>query len=413
MRRAARARSEIAIETALSAENFGKEKGETFAMEYYFQMKGVTVGYDRKPLIRDIDINIRKGEIVTMIGPNGAGKSTIIRSIIRQLSLIGGDVILDGENMRSISFRELSTRMAVVLTEHMKPDLMTCYEVAASGRYPYTGRMGILSAEDERRVEDALRLVRAESFGNRNFMEVSDGQRQRVLLARAICQEPEIILLDEPTSFLDVRHKIELLSILRQLAKEKGITVIMSLHEIDLAMKISDKIMCVKGEYIEQFGTPAEVFNEEVINELYDIKRGVFDPLLGSIEMPAPDGRPSILVISSGGSGIPVYRRLQKEGIPFAAGPLYTNDLDFHLAKELAAKVFEVEAFSELTETECERIIRFIDSDIDIVINAGVKIGRWNREIKKILDACRSKLAEGEIFMRGGEAVRMAGKQKG
>ena len=214
--------------------------------EYYFHLDHLTVGYDKKPLIKDICIGIEKGEIVTLIGPNGSGKSTILKSITRQLKLVGGNVEFDGKNLHELSFRELSTKMAVVLTERMKPELMTCHDIVATGRYPYTGRLGMLTREDEEKVEKAMRAVHAEELGGRDFNAISDGQRQRVLLARAICQEPEVIILDEPTSFLDIRHKLELLAILRRMAKEKGITVIMSLHEIDLAQKISDKIICVK-----------------------------------------------------------------------------------------------------------------------------------------------------------------------
>ena len=126
----------------------------------------------------------------------------------------------------------------MVLTERLKPELMTCHDVVATGRYPYTGRLGILSKEDELKVDQAMEAVHAQELGSRNFQEISDGQRQRVLLARAICQEPEIMILDEPTSFLDIRYKLELLGILRNMAKEKGITVILSLHEIDMAQKM-------------------------------------------------------------------------------------------------------------------------------------------------------------------------------
>ena len=148
-----------------------------------------------------------------------------------------------------------------MLTERMKPELMTCHDVVATGRYPYTGRLGVLSGEDENKVDEALMAVHAQELGIRNFLEISDGQRQRILLARAICQEPEVMILDEPTSYLDIRHKLELLEILRKMAKEKEITVIMSLHEIDLAQKISDKVVCVKGDRIAGFGNPEEIFN--------------------------------------------------------------------------------------------------------------------------------------------------------
>lgn len=134
-----------------------------------------------------------------------------------------------------------------MLTERMKPELMTCHDIVATGRYPYTGRLGILSREDERKVDEALEAVHAQELGIRNFQEISDGQRQRVLLARAICQEPEVMILDEPTSYLDIRHKLELLAILRKMAKENGITVIMSLHEIDLAQKYRIRLSVSKA----------------------------------------------------------------------------------------------------------------------------------------------------------------------
>mgnify|MGYP000621130422 FL=1 len=134
-------------------------------------------------------------------------------------------------------------------------------------------------------MDEAMRIVHAEELGSRDFNAISDGQRQRVLLARAICQEPEIIVLDEPTSFLDIRHKLELLSILRSMAKEKGITVIMSLHEIDLAQKIADQILCVKGDHVCYYGTPEQIFEEQTIRELYGIENGFYDPRFGSIEL--------------------------------------------------------------------------------------------------------------------------------
>lgn len=121
--------------------------------------------------------------------------------------------------------------MAVVLTDRIKTELMTCHDIVATGRYPYTGRLGILTQEDERLVEEAMQAVHAQELGNRDFNAISDGQKQRVLLARAICQDPDVIVLDEPTSFLDVKYKLELLSILERMARQKKITVIMSLHK--------------------------------------------------------------------------------------------------------------------------------------------------------------------------------------
>ena len=356
---------------------------------FYFQTSQLTVGYDGKPLIRDITIGIARGEIVTLIGPNGAGKSTILKSITRQLKAIGGTVALDGQNLSGLSHKELATRMAVVLTQRMKPELMTCRDIVATGRYPYTGRLGLLTKRDEEKVSEAMETVHALELSHRDFNAVSDGQRQRILLARAICQEPEIIILDEPTSFLDVRHKLELLSILRSMAKEKKITVIMSLHEIDLAQKVADKIICVKGETIFHYGKPEEVFREELIRDLYEIDNGFFDPCFGSIELPRPAGEPSVFVLSSCGTGIPVYRKLQKENVPFAAGILYTNDLDYRLARWLASEVITEKPFHEISDTAFDRAMEKVRA-CRCILDAGCEIGPGNRRMREILDAAQS-----------------------
>ena len=313
--------------------------------EYCFSTDELSVGYGGKPLISGITIGIKKGEILTLIGPNGSGKSTILKSITRHLAMISGVVYLDQKNMKQMSGKELAARLSVVLTERVMPEMMTCYDVVASGRYPYTNSLGVLTKNDRRIIRESMERVHALDLMRQDFLAVSDGQRQRIMLARAICQEPEVIVLDEPTSFLDIRHKIELLGILREMAKQKGITVIMSLHEIDLANKISDRVMCVKGDHITDFGTPEEIFTDERINRLYEIENGSYDVLFGSVELAKVTGEPKVLVIGGNGSGIPFYRMLQKLGIPFAAGILYENDMDYRVALALAAVVIQAKAF--------------------------------------------------------------------
>ena len=352
--------------------------------DFYIETRGLSVGYGGKPLIHDITIGIEKGEIIALIGPNGAGKSTILKSITRHLKTVAGTVLIGQKDIREMPYRDLATRMAVVLTERMRPELMTCWDVVATGRYPYTGRLGILSPEDEDKVRVAMETVRAFDLADRDFNAISDGQRQRVLLARAIAQEPEIIVLDEPTSFLDIRHKLELLSILRGMAKENGITVILSLHEIDLAQKIADKILCVKGETISRYDVPERIFREEEIRDLYDIGEGFYDPLFGSIELPRPKGESEVFVFSACGTGIPVFRALQRESIPFCAGILYTNDIDYRLARLLAADVITEKPFHEIGDETYERALRALRS-CKRVINAGVEIGPCNRRMADLM----------------------------
>ena len=229
-------------------------------MDYYFQTEGYSVGYDGKPLIRQIEIGIQKGEILTLIGPNGAGKSTILKSIAGQLGVIGGSAYLDGWELGAMSGAELARKMAVVFTERLKTELMTCEDVVATGRYPYTGHFGILTKKDREAVREAMELVHVMEIRDQDFAKISDGQRQRVMLARAICQEPEIVILDEPTSFLDVKYKLEFLSVLQELRLKRGMTVIMSLHELELAERVSDKILCIRGDFVDRFGRAEEIF---------------------------------------------------------------------------------------------------------------------------------------------------------
>ena len=256
----------------------------------HLQLSRLAVGYKGKALISGIEIGLQKGEIVTLAGPNGSGKSTILKTITRQLTPVGGEVLLaesreetsihtekkdrhtaELKKLEQYASDELAKQMAVMLTGRLRTELMTCRDVTAMGRYPYTGRLGILSEADERKVDEALHMVHALELADRPFDAVSDGERQRILLARAICQEPEIIVLDEPTSYLDIRHKLELLDILYKMSREQGITVVMSLHEIDLAMKISDRIICVKGGEIFACGKPAQVLDDETVRQLYDL----------------------------------------------------------------------------------------------------------------------------------------------
>lgn len=327
----------------------------------YFSIDDLTIGYHKVPVIRNISLEVRKGEIIALIGPNGAGKSTLLKTIARELPPISGSIYLEGRDMQTISYRELSKKLAVILTERIKVDLTTCRDIVATGRYPYTGRLGVLTHEDEAVVDAAMETVHALDLSDRDFNAISDGQRQRILLARAICQEPEMILLDEPTSFLDVRHKLDLLSILTRMARKKNITVIMSLHEIDLAEKVADRILTVKGDTQFGYGAPGEIFEEQAIRRLYDIEDGYFDPLFGSIELKKPAGEaPEIFVLAGAGTGIPLYRKLQRENIPFATGILYTNDLDHRLARLLAAEVISAPPFRPIPEETLDEALNIM-----------------------------------------------------
>ena len=239
---------------------------------------------------------------------------------------------------------------------------MTCEDVVATGRYPYTGRFGVLRAEDHAAVQNAMELVQVAEIGDSLFDRISDGQRQRVMLARAICQEPEILILDEPTSYLDVRHKLEFLSIIQNMSRERNLSVIMSLHELDLAGRISDKIACVRGDKVDRFGTPEEIFTQGYIPQLYQMTTGSYDERTGDLELPKTEGEPKVFVIAGNGTGTAVFRKLQRKRVPFVTGILWENDLDYPAAKALSAEIVSARSFEPVDDALIEKAKELIDA---------------------------------------------------
>ena len=247
--------------------------------EFSCEAQDLAVGYGKAPLAEHIALGVRPGQILTLIGPNGAGKSTLLKTLAGQLAPMGGAVLLDGQDLTAYTGSARAQRLALMLPHTRRTELTTCFEFAAAGRIPYTRRLGLLSEADRQAVRDALALVGASALAERDFNCISDGQRQRILLARAICQQPEVILLDEPTSFLDIKGKIELLSILQTLAHTQHLAVLVSLHELDMAQKIADAVVCVSPQGVSGVLTPQEAFAPENIQTLYRLSREQYETL--------------------------------------------------------------------------------------------------------------------------------------
>ena len=239
--------------------------------------EGLSVGYDNNILIQDINIALQNGEIITLVGPNGAGKTTLLKSVAGLLRSCSGAVMLNGKDLHTLSERDKARLMSVMLTQKKNYEYATCRDVINVGRYPYTNIYGTITAADAQIVDSVMSLVGVSELANREYTKISDGQRQRVLLARALVQQPKVMILDEPTSFLDVGYKMEFMTVLRNMCATQNIGILMSLHELDLAASVSDKIVTItRDNAIDRIGTPSSVLTTEYIKELFDIKNGSY-----------------------------------------------------------------------------------------------------------------------------------------
>ena len=369
----------------MTSANWGQSPINRNALE----LRGLDVGHGERALVRDVCLAVRPGTVVALIGPNGSGKTTILRTVAGQLRSLGGVVELYGRDLADVPAAERALAMSVMLTGRPQTELLTCRDVVEAGRHPFTGRLGVLGEKDEDAVTAAMSATGVLGLAERDFSHVSDGQRQRVLLARALCQEPRVLLLDEPTSYLDVRSQLDVLQLLRREARERGIAVVASLHEIDLAQKAADHVICVKDGRVMCQGSPDEVFSAERVAELYDLAPGAYDPAFGSVELARPEGDPEVFVIAGGGTGAACFRRLAREGTPFAAGVLHEHDADGLLARSLATQAVFERDFEPVSEQSVDRAREVLLACREVVCCVS-EFGTMNARNAELLDAARA-----------------------
>ncbi|HFL2396488.1 TPA: ABC transporter ATP-binding protein [Clostridioides difficile] len=337
----------------------------------------LSVGYNNKVVISNINVEVKNGEILCLLGSNGAGKTTLLRSLSKLISPIKGEIYLNGVNINCISRKALSKKMALVLTNRLLGDLMTVQDIVNIGRYPYTGFFGSLSKKDLIMVDEALESVDALHLKKRYFDELSDGEKQKVLVARALVQEPEIIILDEPTTHLDIKHRLELINILKKLSKEKSISVILSLHEIDIALKSCDKVALIKNNKVIAYGQPEDVVNEDIINSLYELDDKNFNSLLGSVEI-SNKSKNEVFIIGGGGKATPIYRAFTKKGIGLYSGIIHENDIDYEIGRTMGIKMFTENPFEPISDESFDLAIRNLN-DSKIIIDTGFSVGETNK----------------------------------
>ncbi|MGO2310938.1 SIP domain-containing protein [Brachybacterium tyrofermentans] len=255
------------------------------------QARGLHLAYDRREIVHDLDLTLPEGQITIIVGANGCGKSTVLRGLSRLMAPRGGDVVLDGKDIHALAGKELARRLGLLPQSPLAPDGVTVRELIARGRFPHQGLFPQWSEDDEQAVQDALAATRTVDLQDRPVAELSGGQRQRVWIAMALAQQTEVLLLDEPTTFLDLTHQLDVLDVVRDLNRERGTTVGIVLHDLNLAARYADHLIAVKDGRIHVEGPPADVITEQMVRDVFALDCHIApDPHSGT-PMVLPRGR--------------------------------------------------------------------------------------------------------------------------
>lgn len=229
----------------------------------------LTCGYDSGFAIRDIDLHVATGEIIGIIGPNGSGKTTLLKAITKALKPVSGVILLEGKSIWRMKISELARKIAVV-SQSTETGFMTVEEFVLLGRIPYYGRFRFLETKNDLQIaRDAMALTDSLRLKDQLMSQISGGERQLALIARALAQEPKLLLLDEPTTYLDITHQVGILDLIRRLNRNFGLTVVMVMHDLNLAGEYCQRLALINMGKIHKFGLPEEVLDYRIIEDVY------------------------------------------------------------------------------------------------------------------------------------------------
>src|SRR6266516_2326842 len=324
------------------------------------EVNGITFGYERLPLFYDVHLQVRTGEMVGLLGPNGSCKTTLLRLVSGVLHPQHGTIVLEGRNLQDWGRRGVARNIAVVPQELHVPFAFTVEQMVNLGRTPYINLLGSRSSKDDNIVQDAMRAADIIPLARRIFNELSGGERQRVMVAMALAQQPTLLLLDEPTTHLDIKYQIDILELVQRLNRERGMTVIAAMHDLNLAARYFPRLMLFQRAVVADAG-PAEVLEPHLLKRVYGINvqvgilRGaehlsVLPPVSETMgEGHEEESQSQVLVMAGGGSGELLMRALADAHIPFIAGALNIGDSDHTLALRLASEVITEQPYAPIS----------------------------------------------------------------
>lgn len=330
---------------------------------HLLKTKDLLVGYKagserQKCVAGPIDAEIHAGELICLLGPNGAGKSTLLRTVAGLQRSLNGIVELDGENVFKLRPDQIAKKISLVLTDSVRSANLDVYSLVSLGRYPYSGWLGTLSTEDKKIIQWAIESTHVEKFLNRKVSQLSDGECQKVMLARALAQNTPLIILDEPTAHLDLPSRIELMRLLHQLARKTNKGILISTHELDLALQVADKIWLLKKDGSLEAGSPEELVLNGTFESAFDKAGVMFDKTTGTFNIHQNSGR-AIKVVGEGASAFWTKRALLREGFDITNINSATISVEVHESESGSKWLF--------TQNKAVREFKSLESFLQII----------------------------------------------
>ncbi len=350
------------------------------------EIDDVSFSYESLDALKNVTLEVKQGEFIGIIGPNGAGKSTLLSIISRILMPRSGAVLLEDLDIQQMSQKALARKVGFVAQDSNIPFRFTALDLVLMGRNPYLGRFEIESHQDLKIAQESMKRTAISHLAHRAATEISGGERQRVLIARALTQTPRVMLLDEPTLHLDVSSQIDIMDLLQDLCTKNNLTVVSVFHDFNLAARYCDRIVLMNKGRIEATGTPEEVLTRENIKNVFGIDAHVGRNFLTDsvYAIPLTNKKPKDLnkdwivhLICGGGSGASIMRRLVNEGWGVTAGVLNLLDTDHEVAYSLGISIVPEAPFSPITESAHKQNLEFI-SKSDTVLVTDFLVGRDN-----------------------------------
>lgn len=356
----------------------------------------ISVDYGTSRVLKDITFSVEKGECIGIIGPNGSGKSTLLKALSKILKPTSGRVVVCGRGLERYSVKELARHMAVVPQETGIEFDFTCLEIVMMGRNPHMGRFEVEGKKDMDIAREAMRLTNTWHLRDRPFSGISGGERQRVIIARALAQEPSVLLMDEPVSHLDINYQIEILDLVERLKAERSMVVIVVFHDLNLAARYCDRLILLSDSRILAAGKPDEVLTQEHIREAFHANVAVRKhPLTGylyvtplnSCGAAEPSNGKTIHIICGAGTGTRLMYLLRSKGYNVTAGVLNVLDSDHDTATHLNIKTVSEAPFSPITPESYGQLLETIKK-ADAVVIADVPIGWGNlKNLQAVIEA--------------------------